>query len=327
MYAHLDEGSIEQCCYDNGHIAEAVKAIENNFCSLFQAYLDEFAGHYPSVKYVIEEAKKHGIDIKIASTKPGYQKDRLSAIVANGVEEFEKNRQAYLNIMDSESLEEYAGDPADFKSRVLKNECPIIHSTIFNKAAKVLDKYRYEFNISDPGNLLKVVTNLNNFADQYATEYNEDTYGQIVSFQELGISALDTEKYTAYGVIGGGIKSELLYKKNPIVFPSRSRDAIWSLWYLTDKQDFGCRYDSEFLMIDVEKTITQQNYFYPYELFTFYALEIYRMITRESAKFNYQTDIRYRYIYVDSILSYIAEKHRDEINTLSRQIVEGNGYA
>ena len=96
----------------------------------------------------------------------------------------------------------------------------------------------------------------------------------------MGYFDLDEEKYTAYGVIGGGIRSHLIYKLYPKMYPNRSREAVWALWYLTDKKKFGCKEDSEFLMINVKESTTQQNYFYPYALFSFYALEIYRFLKK-----------------------------------------------
>lgn len=232
-----------------------------------------------------------------------------------GNKDFEKDRDKYVAIFDEEALEEYEDDPQYFKSTVLKNECPIIHSTIHNKRAKELDKYRYEFNISDSNELLTVVYNLYNFAEEYYNNfYDEDIYDDIDNYKDLQISDLDTEDYTVYGVIGGGIKSHMLYKVYPSVFPNRSRDAIWALWYLSDKKTFECKQDSEFLMIDVEKSVTQQNYFYPYELFTFYAHQIFQMLKQEAHENNVYLDSENRYIIVDAFLTFIAEQHDEEIS-------------
>jgi len=160
-----------------------------------------------------------------------------------------------------------------------------------------------------------VVYNLYNFAEEYYNNfYDEDIYDDIDNYKDLQISDLDTEDYTVYGVIGGGIKSHMLYKVYPSVFPNRSRDAIWALWYLSDKKTFECKQDSEFLMIDVEKSVTQQNYFYPYELFTFYAHQIFQMLKQEAHENNVYLDSENRYIIVDAFLTFIAEQHDEEIS-------------
>jgi len=256
-------------------------------------------------------------------------KENFKSIIAEAYENFEKDRQKYIDIFDKETLDEWGDDPASFKSKVLKQECPIIHSTIYNKRAKELDKYRYEFSVADPEKLLHTVCNLCDFANEYMTEiYDKDDYEYAHSYDELGFECLDTEDYTVYGVIGGGIKSHMLYKLYPAAFPNRSRNAIWALWYLTNKEKFGCVMDSEFIMIDIDKNIAQQNYFYPYELFSFYALAIFNLLAAKAKEMNVYIDPEYRYVIVDAFFDYVASVNNEEISLLKSQIKDGGlGYA
>ena len=190
--------------------------------------------------------------------------------------------------------------------------------------------YRYEFSIAAPDNLLSVVSNLSRFAKEYMEEfYNEENYDEpIYYYDDLELGDIDTEDYTAYGVIGGGIKSHMLYKVQPSAFPNRSRNALWALWYLSGKKTFGCEMDSEFLMIDVDKSITQQNYFYPYELFSYYAFHIYALLKEKAEELGVYIDPGYRYVAVDRFLDFIAKEHDDEISFLKSQIKDGGfGYA
>ena len=210
----------------------------------------------------------------------------------------------------------------------MKDECPIIKSTIYNKRAKVLDKYRRDYSISNANELLSIVANLYNFAvDHVDNVYDPDSYDEITQYSDLLFSELDTESCTVYGVIGGGIKSHMLYKYDPSIFPNRSRMAVWSLWYLTGKKVIDCKYDSEFLMIDTHASITQQNYFYPYELFAFYAHQIFQLLRVEAEKLGVYLNPEYRYVIVDSFLSFIADSHASEIDLFASQIRESdNGY-
>lgn len=69
-----------------------------------------------------------------------------------------------------------------------------------------------DFNISDPNELLEVVCNLTQFANDYNSRFTDiDDYESIESLGDLGLAELDTEEYVVYGVIGGGIKSHLLF--------------------------------------------------------------------------------------------------------------------
>ena len=319
---------LEDICYEPKHLELVLKEIKKNFGKYFPDFLETQAGAYISAAKAAEIAKSLG-----ATTRPGApagvkRRDAFVNIIRHAIDDFEKDREKYEEIMDFEALEEYADDPSNFKNTMLKNQCPIIRTTLQNKRAKELDKYRMEFRRADPNDLRVVVQNLTAFAINYHEDtYDPDSYDEIRSLEELALSDLDTDDYTVYGVIGGGIKSHLLYKLNPEVFPNRSRDAIWALYYLTDKKTFDCREDSEFLMIHAEKGTTQQNYFYPYELFSFYAFHIFRLLRSEAQRIGVELDINYRYVFVDAYLSFVAENHAAEIDFLKSSTAEGEyGY-
>ena len=327
MYRHQEERSVEAVCYEQKHIEKVLDIIKTKFPEYFNDFIMLEAGYGVSEQDVQKIAEKLGVQ-KVTSKKNVDITKKFKNIIIEASENFEKDREKYIAIFDQEALEEYEDDPQYFKSTVLKKECPIIHHTLFS-TAKELDKYKRDFNISDSNELLTVVSNLFNFAeDYYDNFYEEKAYDKIDWHEGLEISDLDTDDYTVYGVIGGGIKSHMLYKVYPAVFPNRSRDAIWALWYLTDKKTFDCKQDSEFLMIDVDKCITQQNYFYPYELFTFYAHQVYQMLKQKSDENNVYLDPENRYIIVDAFLTFVAAQHEDEISFLKQQIKDGGfGYA
>ena len=274
MYTHQEERSVENISYNQQHIERVLKVIRGKFGGYFKEFIETEDGYTISK----ETAEKIATSFELDGVPNGSNIDlacKYKRIIHEAILAFEKDRDKYIAILDQESLEEYEDDPQYFKSNVLKNECPIIHATLHNRRVKELDKYRYKFSKADAGELLDVVENLTNFAQEYYQAYDNDTYDDISSYVEMDLNDLDTEEYTVFGVIGGGIKSHMLYKVYPSIFSNRSRDAIWALWYLSDKKEIDCRQGSEFLMIDVDQSITQQNYFYPYELFSFYAHQIF----------------------------------------------------
>lgn len=320
MYTNQDERDVEVVCYNQDHIKKVLTLIRKNFDKYFDNFLEE-SGSLISKEKIEQIQEKFGVSVKDNHSKS--KSKRFKEIIRIDIEEFEKDREKYETILDEEFLEESEEDLATFKSSTLKNECPIIHSTYYNKSAKELDKYRKEFDISDAEDLWIVIKNLYYFAQEYNDEFSDNDYDDIKNYEDLHISDLDTDDYTVYGVIGGGIKSHMLYKLYPKLFPNRSRYSIWSLWYLTDKDVIDCIMDSEFLMIDLNKLITQQNYLYPYGLFTFYAHQIYQMLRKKADELNVGLDSEYRYVYVDSFLKFIAKQHQDEIDILKKQIDNG----
>jgi len=322
---------IEDICYEIQHMNKVTEEIRNNFDNYFEKYLETEAGNRRSAEEVIRLAEIFG-ETERFTIKNGKKTINMAkafiTINKEAINSYEKDRESYLEIMNQESLEEHSEDPPNFKNSVLKNTCPIIRLTLQNRKAKELDKYRLEFKRSDPNDLLRIVNNLSNFASHYVENfYDEDKYENVKCIDDMGLSELDTVDYTVFGVIGGGIKSHLIYKVNPAVFPNRGREAIWALWYLTNKKTFNCEQDSEFLMINLTKYNTQQNYFYPYVLFSYYAFQIYKMMKEKAEKFDVLLDPNYRYVFVDSFLSFIARLHSDEIEFLKSTFTEDNyGY-
>ena len=73
-------------------------------------------------------------------------------------------------------------------------------------------------------------------------------------------------------------------------------------------------------MTDLKKDIVQQNYFYPYELFAFYAQQIYLMLKIKAETTDVRLEEKYRYVYVDAFLSSVAQKHIYEISEFTRRV-------
>ena len=327
MYTRIDNSGVEDVCYEKNHVGMVLATLKKNFDQHFIRFLESTGGNGISLKDIQALQKKLGIDVQ-QKKKSHNLTENYKTIIREAIADFEKDRKDYLKIFRQNWLEDLDEDADVFKSKILRNECPIIRKTLANKKAKELDKYRASFSQADADWLLKVVYNLCVFGDSYQAKYDPATYDDAKTYQDLEMSLLDTDDYTAYGVIGGGIKTHMLYKVHPAIFPNRSRSAIWALWYLTDKQTFGCKTDSEFLMIDLSKNIVQQNYFYPYQLFAFYAFEIYKLLRDKATEYNTYIDTDYRYVIVDVFLEFIAMEHDDEIAFMKSQIRDGGmGFA
>ncbi len=309
--------AVEDICYKQKHIEKVLKEIAENFESYFNDFLKS-GGHLLSDEdYDIKSSI--GYDVNSASFDVKFN---LTRIIQTALQDYESERQYYIDLMDKEALEEYQYDDMTFKSRELRDRCPIIRRTLQNKLAKSLDKFRAAFTAASSKDLLNCVTRLSEFERNYMDNiYNSASYDEIVFYKDLKLTDLDEKpEYTVRGVIGGGIKSHLLYKISPSAFPNRSRFAVWALWYLTNKKNLNCEYGSEFIMTDLKKDIVQQNYFYPYELFAFYAQQIYLMLKIKAQATGIMLEEKYRYIYVDAFLSSVAQKHIFEISEFTKRV-------
>lgn len=309
---------IEDICYEQDHIDKVWEEMKQIIPEYFQRYIDTEGGHSIQDSEAEKLAEKFGSTSKPKS-KSKDTKKILERLFKEAIDDFNKERQPYLDILDLESLEEYKHDVNSFKNTVLKNQIPIIRKTLQNKQAKELDKFRAAFNAAQPGHLFEVTSNIIKLANDWKNDwYDGKEFEKIENCDDLGYYDLDEEGYTAFGVIGGGIKSEFIFKLFPEMYPSRSREAVWALYYLSSKKKFGCKEDSQFLMINADEGTTQQNYFYPYGLFAFYALRIYYKLKELYAKHGISLPIEYRFVAVDNFLSFVARSHQDEINVLKQ---------
>jgi hypothetical protein len=312
---HVGTLKIDPGAYDPKHIDVVLKEIQRNFAKYFKSFAEE------EPEDEIDSGIKKLGELFVVKTKRKKKSptDILLSKFHAAIADFENNRDKYFKILDIESLEEHEDDPSAFKED-FKKKCPIIHDCMWS-TYKEMDKYKEAFNYAAPIDLLKKTQNITRFAYDFIKIFDDTKHLNADSVSSLGITALsENEDYTAYGVIGNGIKSHFVYKLFPYIFPNRGRSAVYALYYLTDKKTFGFKDDSEFLMIDLKKSITQQNYFYPYDLFSFYALKIYLMLKVECQKLQITLDEKYRYVYVDCFLNSIAQKNQKEIDDLRRNI-------
>ncbi len=309
---------IEELCYEQDHIDLVWEEMKQIIPDYFQRYIDTEGGN------AIQDGEAEKLAEKFGSTSKPKSKSKdakqiLERLLKEKIADFEKERKLYQDILDLESLEEYKHDVNSFKNTVLKNQIPIIRKTLQNKQAKELDKFRAAFNKALPGHLFEVTSNIIKLANEWRNEwYDGKEFEKIDLCDDLGYYDLDEEAYLAYGVIGGGIKSTFIFKLFPEMYPSRSREAVWALYYLSNQNKFGCTQDSQFVMINIEEGTTQQNYFYPYGLFAFYALRIFNKLKELYAKHGISLPIEYRFVAVDGFLSFVSKSHQDEINVLKQ---------
>lgn len=309
---------IEEICYEQDHIDKVWDEMKQIIPTYFQQYIDTEGGHTIQDSEAEKLAEKFGSTAKPKS-KTKDSKKILDRLLKESIDNFEKERQVYQDILNLEALDEYKHDVNSFKNTVLKNQIPIIRKTLQNKMAKELDKFRIAFNNAQPGHLFEVTSNIISLANEWRNEwYDAKEFEQIDNVDDLNYFQLDEDGYIAYGVIGGGIKSNFIFKLFPEMFPSRSREAVWALYYLSSKKRFGCKEDSQFLMINANEGTTQQNYFYPYGLFSFYALRIFNKLKQLYAVNGISLPIEYRFVAVDDFLSFVARNHQDEINVLKQ---------
>lgn len=242
------------------------------------------------------------------------------------IKNFEHEQERYLNYLDKDALEEYEDDPNAFKKHT-RNNCPIIHRCLMSND-EVMNDYKASFNRISGRDLLDTVQNISKFGTKYAKKFDHTKHEKIKSFEELGLEPLATEELTAAGVVGYGIQSNFLYMIHPHAFAYRAQDAVWSLFFLSDKQKFGFEEGSEFVIYATEYGTGEQNFLYPPELFGFYMLKIYLLLKEACRAEGIKFKNEYRYVYLDTFVKHVADVERSSINFLkkSSEYVENHWF-
>ena len=232
------------------------------------------------------------------------------------VVDWQEQQPDYEKFLSPDSLEEYEDDPGSFKSGI-RSRCPIIRRSL-NSPVSDMKRYKIAFKLAAGADLLRASKNIAAFGREYMESFDDGTHEATADVADLGLGDLLEEDYIVYGVIGGGIRSHFLYSLYPNAFPNRSRSAVWALYFLSGKSDFGFKDASEFLMIhlDEHNPSTQQNYHYPYDLFAYYAVEVYKILKVACAAKGVAVDDAYRYVYLDTFLRHVADWHADETKLL-----------
>ncbi len=226
-----------------------------------------------------------------------------------------KEMEAYQKYMDIETLDEFEADPNAFKKETKAN-CPIIRRCLMSHE-EIMNGYKRSFSSVSGRDLLYTVYNIAIFGEQYVEDFDSKSHEASKSCENLRLGDLTGEERTCIGVVGYGIQSTLLYSLYPYAFAHRSQNAVWALYFLSGRLDFGLgEAGSEFLMVRPQYGTCEQNYLYPPELFGYYSLQIYLMLKKADPSFKKLFKNEYRYIYLDAFFDHVANTHKADINAL-----------
>ncbi|HPL69731.1 MAG TPA: hypothetical protein PLR56_06035 [Brevefilum sp.] len=245
-----------------------------------------------------------------------FRLEPLNAMFAEYISEHQNEQDAYAEYLDMDVLEEYGFDPNAFKAYT-RSRCPIIHRCLWSQD-EIMKSYKRAFNETSGREILDAVKNISLFGTKYVDEFDDDAHEDLAYPADIGLETLNDSEYLVPGVIGYGIQSTLLYGVYPRQFARRSQNSVWSLYFLSNRKDFGLLDGSEFLLVKADKGTTEQNFLYPVQLFGFYALQVCLLLKYACEERGLILDNAYRYVYLEAFNDYVANLHWSDINILRR---------
>jgi hypothetical protein len=230
---------------------------------------------------------------------------------SKAIKDYEIEQKSYREYLNLLALEEFEDNPSSFKGHT-RTKCPIIRRCLMSND-EVMKQYKISFSETPGRQLLDGVKKIAWFGSDYNASFNDEAHEQIQTFQDLKLDLLNDATYGCPGVIGYGVQSSLLYGQYPHAFAHRSQNAVWALYFITNKKSFGLEDDSEFLMVQTKRNTCEQNYFYPADLFGFYALKLYLLLKDACMELGIKFYDRHRYVYLSVFTDFITDAHRKDI--------------
>ena len=246
----------------------------------------------------------------------------LSRVFEKALVSYEKESEKYRRFFDPAAIEEYLDDPNAFKQG-LSREVPVIANTLRNRRAELKD-WQIAFRGCASKELLTVFTNVMDFTEAWREDHPKAEYPSYDAPEQFELDPLDgDETMRKEGVVGMGIKSIVLFYLDSERLPARGRYGLYGFYFLSGKQTFGLPSgSSEFIMVnDVNPAydgsiIMDQNYWYPYGLFSLYALRVYRWMKERAAKTGFHLTDRNRYVYVERFFEAVCAEHAADLHTM-----------
>lgn len=246
----------------------------------------------------------------------------LTKIFDKAIGDYEKEAEKYREFFHEEALEEYEDDPNAFKQGLSK-EMPVIAKTLRQRNEE-LKEWQKQYHLADANELLSVFVNVLDF---YSSWSEDNPVGEYVEFdtpEEYDLNEINNdEDMNLSGVIGMGIKTITLYHTDPERMPPLGRFALFGLYFLSGRiADDMPSESSEFLMINDQSKaangsyVMDQNYWYPYSVFSMYLQRIFRWIQSRAEEANFLVDHKFRYVYVERFLEGVSRLHADDMKTM-----------
>jgi hypothetical protein len=309
-----DDANEFETIREKGHVAKVYAAIHERF----DEYYDSWVAKSDTSLSLEGLSQK----FRVKSTKRD-DKATLRSICDNALAECKKKKSKYEEFFDRDALQEYQDDdPSLFKTNLSK-KCPVVHRCVYSPRPEMAE-WQMKFKDTSSQELLDIFVNLVTFADDYVENCNLKKFCEYDDFKKFKFEPLEEdENYIVQGVVGMGIKSEVLYHLYPHVFPKRGRLDVYGLYFLSGMECFGLQgNNSEFLMInDLYEAHTKNykmdhNYWYPYSLFSLYAIRLTRLISQKAASAGVSLDYDHRFVYVASFFKHVCESNRESMQIM-----------
>lgn len=296
------------------HVADVWSAISRALPEYWKRFVDGERGADPAAQLATK--------FKTTGAKRATDREVLAPVFERALVDYEKEAQKYRSFFDPGAMEEFQDDPNSFKQG-LRSDVPVIARTL-RQPRPELAEWQKHFKIAKGKDLLEIFANVLDFTAEWIGNHPPAAYRDLDDPAAFGLDPLDDdETMSMQNVVGMGIKSIVLYHLHPDRLPPRGRDGLYGLYFLSGRGAFGLPSgSSEFLMVNDLNPVSDgslvmdQNYWYPYGLYSLYALRVCKWMEQRLEEAGMVLDQSMRYVYVDRFFEAVCDSHQADLKTM-----------
>lgn len=228
-------------------------------------------------------------------------------------EEVSEYCSEFFENFNDDTLDDLEEDLSSFKNEIFAEKLWTVRSALHDVSNPELDRYRESFDNATPREIFIHTRAVLDATKIYLKEnFPKIDLSKVSDVHDLNLDYLDDEKMFMTGVIGYGIRSELLHRMYPSAFAIMTRRTLWAMFFLTNQNEF---------IIDENRngqSRTSHYWNYEYDRFCYYNNFLTNMFDVYLKRYKITIKPELRFGYINLMLVEFSRQYREEINDLYR---------
>ncbi|MEH6957587.1 hypothetical protein [Neobacillus drentensis] len=239
----------------------------------------------------------------------------VKKLIAKWERDIRDYHESFIPLFDLDMFDDYNDEKYEFQEfkDIFAKELWTVRGAL-RSFDPDLDLYKSKFHHTPGEDIFNTVRDILTETNDYMKNVAKKVdFKRVKSICDLRLDYLDENSMFLPGIIGLGIRSELLHRVHPSQFSIMTRRSGWAMYYLTDECD-------EFV-IDEEfdgKHRTSFFWEYEYDRFSLYCNLIFNLLEEKLKKYDISLNPKYRFGYVNLFLNEIFTKHKEQASFLNK---------
>lgn len=271
---------------------------------------------YKEISLVVTEAKSKAFEYfqkLFVTDNKALTASKLYSIAQQWSDKINEYHTSFAKVFNPAKMQLYEDFLEDFKNKVFAKELWTVKAALKTPDPD-LARYKKDYRDANNRDIFNTVSGILNAAYFYSTNVSKHIdYSFLVSVKDLKMNFLNEDTMFMNKVIGFGIRSEILHRYFPALFPIMTQPSLWAMYFI-------CESNNEFITIEKRtregKMRVSHNWQYPYDRFSFIMNVISNELFNWFKSYGVELDTTLRFGYVNMFLSSISDLHKADTKIL-----------